>query len=275
MSKKYKIAVFSDLKESLGNTLKSTLSLAKMLNGDITIFHVKKATEVVTEDSQLSAIRSLNSEFITMDNDIKAIVTSYSKDFGVTMSYSCAIGNLKNEIATYIKKEKPDFIVLGKRKSNFFNILGDKLIPFVLKIHKGPIFLTDEINVLDYGNDLSLGVLSNTEETLIADLTENLLLHSQKPLKSFKILKNISTISRPIKSQQKKEVEFIFESNSNSIKNLSNYITKNKINLLCINRFENKKNKDSAALSMPANISDIVNNVNIPLLLMGQNNYTV
>ena len=62
MSKKYKIVVFSDLKKSLGNTLKSTLSLAKMLNGEIAIFHVKKATEVVTEDSHLSAIRSLNIE---------------------------------------------------------------------------------------------------------------------------------------------------------------------------------------------------------------------
>ncbi|WP_282117651.1 universal stress protein [Maribacter aquivivus] len=275
MSKNYKIAVFSDLKESLGNTLKSTLSLAKMLNGEIAIFHIKKASEVVTKDSQLSAIRCLNSEFITMDNDINKIVTAYSKDFGVNMRYSCTIGNLKNEIATYIEKEKPDFIVLGKRKSKFFNILGDNLIPFILKKHKGPIFLTDEINVLDYGNDLSLGVLSNTEETLIADLTEDLLLHSQKPLKSFKILKKTSATAKRIESQNTKEVEFVFENNSNSIKNLSNYIIKNNINLLCINRFENKKNKDNASLSMPANISHIVNNINVPLLLMGQNNYTV
>ncbi|MGO4919459.1 hypothetical protein [Maribacter spongiicola] len=85
----------------------------------------------------------------------------------------------------------------------------------------------------------------------------------------------MNTITKPLASQQKKEVEFIFENNSNSMKNLSNYITKNKINLLCVNRFENKKKKDSSALSMPANISDMVNNINVPLLLMGQNNYTV
>ncbi|WP_036157415.1 universal stress protein [Maribacter forsetii] len=274
MDKKYKIAVFSDMKESLGNTLKSTLSLAKMLNGDITIFHVKKASEVVTEDSNLSAIRSLNSEFITMDNDINKIVTAYSKDFGVTMSYSCAIGNLKNEIATYIEKEKPDFIVLGKRKSSFFNILGDNLIPFVLKKHKGPIFLTDELNVLDYGNDLSLGVLSNAEEISIADLTKDLLLYSQKPLKSFKILKNKIVLNKPDTAKERKEVSFEFEKNANSIKKISTCITKNKINLLCINRFENKKNKEGKSLSMPANISELINNINVPLLLMGQNNYT-
>ncbi|MBU2948458.1 universal stress protein [Zobellia uliginosa] len=274
MDKKYKIAVLSDLKNSLGNTIKSTLSLAKMLDGDITIFHVKKASEVVTEDSNLSAIRSLNSEFITMKNDINRIVTTYSKDFGVTLSCSCAIGNLKNEIASYIEKEKPDFIVLDKRKSGFFNILGDNLIPFVLKKHKGPIFLTDDLNVLDYDNDLSLGVLSDAEEISIADLTRDLLLHSQGPLKSFKILKNNKATVKTETTKERKEVAFEFESNSDSIKNISNYITKNKVNLLCINRFENNNNKERTSLSMPANISDIINNINVPLLLMGQNNYT-
>ena len=248
MSKKYKIVVFSDLKKSLGNTLKSTLSLAKMLNGEIAIFHVKKATEVVTEDSHLSAIRSLNSEYRDMDNDINSIVTTYSKDFGVPLTYSCTIGNLKNEIANYIEKEKPDFIVLGKRKSKVFNILGDNLIPFVL---------------------------SGDEETSIASLTENLLLHSQKPLKSFRILKNADTSDKKKVSKERKEIEFVFDSNDNSIKNISNYVAINNINLLCINRSQNKGDSKNKSLSMPTNINDIINNLNVPLILMGQTNYTL
>jgi len=272
MSNKYKIAVFSDLKESLGNTLKSTLSLAKMFNGDIAIFHVKKASDVVTEDSHLSAIRSLNSEYIGMDNDINAIVSTYSKDFGVPLTYSCAIGNLKNEIALYIEKEKPDFIVLGKRKSKKFNILGDNLIPFILKKHHGPILLTDEQQVLDLENDLSLGVLSGPEETSIATITETLLHHSQKPLKSFKILNNVDDRVKLETSKARKEVEFVFESNDNSIKNLSNYVAKNKVNLLCINRLRNYRDKKNTSFTMPTNINDIINNINVPLILMGQTN---
>ncbi|MGB2758829.1 universal stress protein [Maribacter stanieri] len=275
MSKKYKIVVFSDLKKSLGNTLKSTLSLAKMLNGEIAIFHVKKATEVVTEDSHLSAIRSLNSEYRDMDNDINSIVTTYSKDFGVPLTYSCTIGNLKNEIANYIEKEKPDFIVLGKRKSKVFNILGDNLIPFVLKKHNGPVFLSDENQVLNIDKDLSLGVLSGDEETSIASLTENLLLHSQKPLKSFRILKNADTSDKTKVSKERKEIEFVFDSNDNSIKNISNYVAINNINLLCINRSQNKGDSKNKSLSMPTKINDIINNLNVPLILMGQTNYTL
>ena len=275
MSKKYKIVVFSDLKKSLGNTLKSTLSLAKMLNGEIAIFHVKKATEVVTEDSHLSAIRSLNSEYRDMDNDINSIVTTYSKDFGVPLTYSCTIGNLKNEIANYIEKEKPDFIVSGKRKSKVFNILGDNLIPFVLKKHNGPVFLSDENQVLNIDKDLSLGVLSGDEETSIASLTENLLLHSQKPLKSFRILKNADTSDKTKVSKERKEIEFVFDSNDNSIKNISNYVAINNINLLCINRSQNKGDSKNKSLSMPTNINDIINNLNVPLILMGQTNYTL
>lgn len=275
MSKKYKIVVFSDLKKSLGNTLKSTVSLAKMLNGEIAIFHVKKATEVVTEDSHLSAIRSLNSEYIDMDNDINSIVTTYSKDFGVPLTYSCTIGNLKNEIANYIEKEKPDFIVLGKRKSKIFNILGDNLIPFVLKKHNGPIFLSDENQVLNIDKNLSLGVLSDDEETSIATLTENLLLHSQKPLKSFRVLKNADTSDKTQVPNDRKEIEFVFDSNDNSIKNISNYVAINNINLLCINRSQNKKDKNNKSLSMPTNINDIINNLNVPLILMGQTKYTL
>tara|TARA_R110000737_G_scaffold310179_1_gene318739 strand:- start:979 stop:1806 length:828 start_codon:yes stop_codon:yes gene_type:complete len=275
MSKKYKIVVFSDLKKSLGNTLKSTLSLAKMLNGEIAIFHVKKATEVVTEDSHLSAIRSLNSEYRDMDNDVNSIVTTYSKDFGVPLTYSCTIGNLKNEIANYIEKEKPDFIVLGKRKSKVFNILGDNLIPFVLKKHNGPVFLSDENQVLNIDKDLSLGVLSGDEETSIASLTENLLLHSQKPLKSFRILKNADTSDKTKVSKERKEIEFVFDSNDNSIKNISNYVAINNINLLCINRSQNKGDSKNKSLSMPTNINDIINNLNVPLILMGQTNYTL
>ena len=57
---RYKILVLSDLKDSTNSILKSSVSLAKMINGDVAFFHVKKATDVVENDSQLSAIRTIN-----------------------------------------------------------------------------------------------------------------------------------------------------------------------------------------------------------------------
>ena len=62
----HKIAVFLDLKESEINTLKSTLNLAKMINGEVEFFHVKKPTEMIKEESQLSAMKTINDKYFSV-----------------------------------------------------------------------------------------------------------------------------------------------------------------------------------------------------------------
>ena len=115
-------------------------------------------------ENQLSAIRTINGDYLEMENRIKSIVDAFSKDHSMPIKYSFSIGNLKNEIAQYINEEKPDIIVLGKKKTKLFNLTGDNLIQFVLDQYDGPIFLTDENNILNLNNELSLGVLnSNTQ----------------------------------------------------------------------------------------------------------------
>jgi hypothetical protein len=44
---KYKILVLSDLKASASLTIKNTVEFAKMLDGDVELFHVKSAAEIV------------------------------------------------------------------------------------------------------------------------------------------------------------------------------------------------------------------------------------
>lgn len=267
-NKKYKIVIFTDLKYSLENTLKSTLSLAKVFKGEITLFHVKKATDVVKKESQLSAMRNLNAGYLEMEKQINKIVTVYSRKFGVPLFYSCSIGNVKNEIAHYIDNEKPDFIVMGKRAPKLFNVLGDHIIPFVLKKHNGPVFFTDQRNVLEMNGDLSLGMLSDSEENSLTELVTKLVTHSNKPLKSFKI-----STSNPLKSTIKeaigtKNIEFVFDKNDKTLKTISNYVTINKINLLCVDRGDLRKNGNS--ISNTSQITEIIDNLKIPLLLTGQ-----
>ncbi|MDO1512706.1 universal stress protein [Maribacter confluentis] len=269
-TKKYKIVIFTELKDSLENTLKSTLNLAKVFKGEIALFHVKKATDVVKKESQLSAMRNLNAGYMEMEKQINAIVNTYSKKFGVPLSYSCAIGNVKHEIEHYIDNEKPDFIVMGKRKPKLFNLLGDHIIPFVLKKHHGPVFFTDQKNVLELNGDLSLGMLSDSEENSLTELVTRLVTHTQKPLKSFKISKNSIPKSSEKEEIGTKNIEFVFDKNDNTSKTISNYITFNKVNLLCVDRGELSTDKKGKSFSTTTNITDILDNLNIPLLLTGQ-----
>tara|TARA_R110002051_G_scaffold71624_5_gene129426 strand:+ start:66162 stop:66980 length:819 start_codon:yes stop_codon:yes gene_type:complete len=262
---KYKIVVFSDLKKSLNNTLKSTLTLAKMINGEIEIFHVKKASEVVNKESQLSAMRTINGEYLEMEKRIKSVVDKFSKNSGMPIKYSFSIGNLKSEIADYINENKPDIIVLGKKKTKLFNLIGDNLIQFVLERYNGPIFLTDDKNILKSNNELSLGILNDEKQSSITGFVEDILLHSKKPLTSFKISKNLSVPKENLESKKRSEIKFEFEENDNSIQNLSTYLSINHVNLLCLNRTIDKKSKKDLTTSK---ITNIIGGVDVPLILM-------
>lgn len=266
---KYKIVIFSDLKVPLNNTLKSTISLANIIDGDIELFHVKKPSEIVKTESQLSAIRTINRESLTIDKKIKSIISSFSKDLGVNISYSFAIGNLKNEIGSYLSEQKPDIIVLHRKKTKLLDFLGDNIIQFVIDRHPGAIFIVDEKKVLELNKEWSLALLDDGERTLNVEFMDHLLLHTQKPLISFKIVKNPSNLKTSKEFRGKKAVEFVFEQRDDSIKNLSNYLSINNVNLLCVGRSKSNLTKKRGNPSINSNIKAIVGNLNVPLLLTG------
>ncbi len=273
--KKYKIAVFSDLKGPLNNTLKSTVGLAKIINGDISLFHVRRPSEVVKTENQLSAIRTINREYITIDKKIQSITNSFAKEFGVNISQSFAIGNLKNEIGKYIREQQPDIIVLQRKKTKLMDFLGDNIAEFVMHQHPGAIFIVDEKKVLEPNKELALALLDDGELTPNIDFVDDLLLHTQKPLKSFKIVNNPSDFKTTKEFRGKKTIEFVFEKRDDSIKNLSNYLTINNINLLCVARSKSNPNKKGENTSINSNIKAIVGNLNVPLLLTGVPKYAL
>ncbi|MBM1104963.1 universal stress protein [Aurantibacter crassamenti] len=267
---KYKIVIFTDLKDSVNTTLISAINFAKMVNGEIEIFHIKKAIDIVKKESQLSAIRNLNSEYVGAEKKIKSIVKQYSKDFNIPLTYSFAIGNIKSEISSYIDEKKPDIIVLGKKKYKILNRVKLNLIQFILKKHNGPIFITDNEKVLELNHDLSFGLIDELEPYTNLNFAKEVLQNSKKPIKSFKIIEKSNTTIESNTKHSKDAIEYVFENNDTSIQNISNYISKSNINLLCVNRGENKNNKMSKNISTPKNINDILSNINVPVLLMGQ-----
>ena len=263
---KYKILVLSDLKKSTSTTLKSSVSLAKMINGDIEFFYVKKPTEIVERESQLSAIRALNNEHNTTDKKIQKLIKPISKDYGIQINYKFSFGHVKNEIEKHIKAYKPDIIVLGKRQSKSFNFIGDNMANFVLKKHKGVVIIAAAENALEPNEKISLGVLNGIEKSFNIEFADDLMEYTQKPLKSFKIVNSSNTLKETQMPTDKKTVEYVFEQGDNAIENLSNYLSKNNINLLCMDRGE-KKNKESLVNS---DIKDVINKLNVSLLVTGE-----
>ena len=235
-NKNYKILVLSDLKEPITNVLKSTISLAKMIDADIQFFHVKRAAEIVETENQLSAMRKINREYITTENKIRKEVFSLSSNYDVSINYAFSFGNVKEEIGKYIKDYKPDVIVLGKRKKNPLSIIGDNITKFIMKNHKGAIMIASKNKILEPNQPISLGLLNEKDTTINVDFAKDLIKHAQQPLMSFNIVKNSSSLEKKPTPVNKNKVEYVFEKSDSVIKNLSNYISKNNINLLCVNR---------------------------------------
>lgn len=235
-NKKYKIVVLSDLKSTTVSLIKNTVGLAKMINGDIELFHVKKPTEIVKRESQLSAVRDINEQSLNTHNQLKNLLEPIAKDYDIKLSYKYAIGNVKGEIESYIKESSPDVIVLGKRKPSAIRIVGDNLADFVLKKFEGPVLITSNDDLLASNKMLSMGILNDFGKSLNTSLTENLINNTKEPLKKFKIEGLAESEKASDLYQNRKIVEYVFNDGSRTIETISDYVSKSNINLLCLDR---------------------------------------
>ena len=233
----YKILVLSDLKKNTHNLLKSALSLSEVVGASVELFHVKSASNIVGSENQLSAMRSINKEYIQTENKLKKVVKHFSEEHdGIHISYSFAFGSVKDKIGKRIKEFQPDIVVLGKRKRNPLRLMGDSITQFVLKFHKGSVFIASNDAVLDSKSELFLGFLNGTSTDLKSKFVQSLIRKTRFPLTSFKILKNSTDSPKDTTFEQQTINEYVFEENDYVIKNLSRYLSKNNINVLCVHR---------------------------------------
>ncbi|WP_339751373.1 universal stress protein [uncultured Winogradskyella sp.] len=258
---KYKILVLSDLKEGTNIAIKNAVSLSKIISADIELFYVRKPTDIVERESQLSAMRTINQEYLVIERNIKKILEPISKSYDVKLKSSFAFGNVKSEIKDYIEASQPDIIVLGQRVSNPFQLRGTSITSFLLKEYEGIIVISSNNNSLIPNEKVALGVLNGSKKMLDTEFFKELIPHSKTPLKSFKIINSQKENGKTPRLNKKEMVEFVFEKNINSITTLSKYLVKNKINLLCVNRVKNTQN------SIESPLKEVVNKLNISLLI--------
>jgi hypothetical protein len=269
---KYKILVLSDVSKSEVTTLKASVSLANMIGGEIDFLHVKRPAEIVEKENQLSAIRTIKEEYVVTEKKIQKLIHPISKENNIHINYLQRIGNVKNEIGKYIEEYRPDIIVLGKKKYKLLNIGGDEIIQFILSKHEGVILIASNINPLEPKKELSLGLLNGIQKTLNVDFSEDLMLHSKKPLKTFKIANNSNALMENLNSEVSKTIEYVFEDGSYNMDNLNNYALKSKINLFCIDREEKVTNNEAFRA---VNIKDAINKLDVSLLISGVKNYSL
>lgn len=260
----YKILVLSDQKNKAEIVLKSAISLVKKIGGSVHFFYVKSAADVVAYENQLSAMRTLNKDQITTDNRLKQLVESFGKKYNISLSYSFAFGNIRNEITQVLKTFTPDIVVLGKKPSSPFNLMGDSIADLVLEKHQGAVCITTENNRLDPDKNISLGFLNTNTTPLDLDLTNDLMAQNTAPFRSFNVVPKNGAITKESVQTDSNVIEYLFEDSQNSLDSIATYLEKNKVNLLCVSR-ANQGNQSK--VSTHTSIKNVINKTNVSLLV--------
>ena len=263
---KHKIALFTDLHGDNTSLLKSAVSLAQMINGEIEVLNITKPTEVIGKENQLSAIRSLNREYILTDKRMKDLLSPIIDNYGVPVNYSSTFGNIRNEIDRYLRENNPDIIVLGRHKSKHFNTAENRIINFVLSVFKGTVLIVPHDKGLEPGMKLGIGTLNCSEAVFNSSFTEELFLHAKSALKSFNLVESSNVLPLTDSSLGRKTINYVFDHNENTVNNLPVYLSISKIDLL----FLDGGNKEKEDLSRLLNIYDMVRKSDINILITGE-----
>ncbi len=267
---KYNILVLSDLKESNNELLKRTIRLTNKVDKNLHFFHVKKPMDVVNRDSQLSTFRSISEQNTLIRKEIVKLLDPLVKSQNLEIDHSYAIGNVKHEIGDFISKNNPDIVVLGKRKSKPINLLGDSITEFVLKTHKGIVLIVNTDQVLELNETLSLGVLNSESDFVENEFPQDLFTGANDSLITFSFAEKLDKVDVNKQEIQTKSTEYVFEHNDNTVLNLSKYVAKSNVNLLLVNRNNNKETKQNNVKEL--DIKSMIDKLNVSLLISGQNN---
>lgn len=268
---KHTITVLLNIDKPSEAILENAIGLAKMINGEIHVFYVKKPRDVVNVENQLSAKRTINSEQFAIDKRIKNFIGPISKQHGIKIKHSFVFGNLKNEIKAHIKANRPDIILLGMKKPRPLGLIGDNISEFILNIFDGPVLVAAAKNAFMSNNsEISMGFLNGDTSSFDSKISEALMKRSQKPLKSFKIVKGSVGSKERSGNVDKETVEFVFENNDGAVDGILNNISRNNIDLLVIDRTPKESGQQNL---ITPHINKVINKCDTTLLISRKDKY--
>ncbi|MBO0323208.1 universal stress protein [Muricauda sp. CAU 1633] len=258
-SSKYRISVLLDLSKSSELVLTNAVQLAKTLNGSVEVFHVKPAADIVKRESQLSAIRTIYKDNRDTRSKMQDLIQSMEKEEGISLSYKLEYGNVKNRVRDYLSQQKPDILVLGKRRPGFF---GESITDFVINETNINVLITGKDDKFHTFTDINLGVFGSGLRENGLDIIKDLKRDSEKPVRLFNIKGKITQGEHEV-SPWHKTVSYVFSEGSNALDGLVSYVSHTNTQLLCVPK---SQSKTLAFQSNPA--KQVMRKANVPIFIM-------
>ncbi|WP_437395451.1 universal stress protein [Flagellimonas lutimaris] len=261
--KKYRISVLLDMSKSSALVLESAVELAKRMDGSIEVFHVKPTTNIIKGDSQLSAIRTLNQDDRSTRAKIKDFISSIGKKENLSISYKLEYGNVKNRVRDYLALQKPDILVLGKRRpimGSFFESITDFVIDNVSDTNV--LILGDDHKFHSF-EDINLGIFGTGFKETDLEVIQDLKRNSEKPVRHFGISDDSESTDHAYPWQ--KTINYTFSKGANALDGLVNYVSRTNTQLLCVPKKSSKN-----FLFGASRLKEVVRKANVPLMILGK-----
>ena len=272
----YDFLVLTDFSDASYIALKYAISLAKLIKSTIHVCHVGNPEKIVENDNPLMAIRDIELESKKVEKKIGAIIEIVTAE-GINVIPHYSIGNIIGEFKDRIDVINPDLVIIGKKKKNL--MLSGKITSYLMNEYKGSLLIVGEESEFQIDTKICLGCNNNTlnqydpsilyllDKQITAPLT---LLNIKKPNDSDELI-NIPQIWRESCNEVGRNIKIEHENDSSIAEGLLKHIPNNKISLLCVGKGKPKNFFQRLISGHSSTISEIVNKVHIPILVLGAN----
>ena len=259
----FRFLVVFDQSKAAHVGLQNAINLAKPINGAIDILCINQLSNIEKTENQVAFLRELKEMHQRIKLEMQKLVNLISDTEELTIIYSYTYGNLIEEVQKHIQMTEPDMVVIGRQKRGFLNSFNIRKLNQLRVNYDGLILLSGEKNNLSNTKKLKLGFLDEKEINNSFNLIQELIRKTKPILSVFTIFnkKNVKKESKP------KKVIYEFEENDVVDSNITNYIHKNRIDLLCV-RWSIKDSLRNFRDQNHVLTKKIITNTEAPILLL-------
>jgi hypothetical protein len=233
--KKNNIAVLINLDKPQPNIIQNSINVARSMDASLTFLYVRKGAQAVQSENHIAAINALTDTHMKIDGKMRELLEPFQQSMDTELRSKIAIGNVKYHIEKHLDQLNPDLVILGKRSKKALPWEGDRLTQFVVNKFQGPVLISATDQVLEFNEQLSLGMLSAIVSDSTKGFVADLIKISSQPVKSFRIV-NKAGEDQSSSTMPFKTVEYAFDPGDNAVKSLSKYVLRNNVNLLFLDR---------------------------------------
>lgn len=264
-----------DFSEASYIALKYSISMAKVQNACIHIFHVIDQDEKIADENLDSVTQIIEKERKSV-TILQSSICEMIHTEGIETKSMVEFGDLIWMIKDQTEKINPDLVFVGKKEGKLKN--ESRLIKYLLDDYQGSILIVQKEQQFEESSQIALGCSQRTLKSCNIDFALELGKLTHKDLHAFHIQKT-SFYSKSedlseewnLLAENNPEIECTYHKGSQILDGIISFIQKSKSDLVCLGRGKRRESLWSMVFDSSGYLDQLVDRINIPILVLETN----